>query len=198
MKRCNACGSRLNDDIMNCPNCGGNNFTAEMVQPMGQQPMNQQYAPGYGTPMGQQPMPGPAVPSANMPMTFATVFMVFAGISALSSLSTLVNEFNISTLIGVVYNVAMIYFLYKRTKVGRILAMIQTILQAILGGLLVLLGILFFVGFSALDLGTTSTGAGVAVGGIFGAVFVIIGIFCLIWGICSFIYFKKRACMYTN
>lgn len=199
MKKCNACGSTLNDEVNNCPNCGSNSFTVEMAQqpspqpvqqPMGQMPMNHQPM------MQQQPMmqPGPAVPTGNMPMTYATVYMVFSAISVLGSIGSLLNDFSISGLISVIFSAAVVYFLYKRMKIGRILVMIETVLQAVIGGIFVLLGILCSVGFTALNLGAELA----AVGGILGVLLIVFGIGFLAFGICSFIYFKKRACMYTN
>lgn len=201
MKKCNACGSSLNDDVMNCPNCGSSNFTAEVqmqqpvqqtVQPMGQQSMSQM--PVGQMPMGQQPMMQPAAVAGNMPMTYATVYMVFTAISAVTSLFSLFSDFNVSTLIGVIFSAAVAFFLFKRMKVGRILAMIESVFTSVVGGILVLLGILFAVGFTAIDLGAEFA----AVGGILGGILAVFGIAMLVVGICSFIYFKKRACMYIN
>lgn len=80
MKKCNMCGSQLQDSYNSCPNCGNPNLTVMdqmQGQPMGgaQQPYGQPM-PGqpmggmqqqYGQPMGGmqqpygQPMPGPVI-----------------------------------------------------------------------------------------------------------------------------------------
>lgn len=69
MKKCNMCGSQLQDSYNACPNCGNPNLMVDQsvqTQPMGG--MQQQYGqPMPGQPMGGmqqqygQPMPGPVV-----------------------------------------------------------------------------------------------------------------------------------------
>ncbi len=69
MKKCNMCGSQLQDSYNACPNCGNPNLS--VMDSMSNQPMGSMQQP-YGQPMpGQpmggmqqpygQPMPGPGV-----------------------------------------------------------------------------------------------------------------------------------------
>ncbi len=195
MKKCNACGSQVADNYTNCPNCGSPSLVS--LNPAPVQPMPQQVPvqPMQGQMMGQQPMMG-APAQGSMPMTFAMVYMVLLGLGAVSNLISLfTNEFSVGTLISVVFAAATVYFLYIRSKVGRILAMIQGVLEAVGGGILVLLGILFMVGFGAL---AAEVEAFAALGAAFGIVFIVLGALLIAYGVCVFIYFKKRACMYVK
>ena len=171
MKVCSMCGSQLQDNFNACPNCGNTNLGV-MQQPMQNQQMSQQV-------------------SGNMPMTYAVVYMVLVGLNVVFSCLSLFTEFNVGTLLGVSFSACVVFFLYKRSKVGRILVMIQNILQMIVGSLVMLGGILFLAGSSLIELD-------IALSGAFSLIFFIFGGGILAWGICSFIYFQKRACMYIN
>ena len=213
MKVCSMCGSQLQDNFNACPNCGNTNF-GMMQQPMQnpqvpqqgyQQPMYGQQMPqqgyqqpvygqqmpqqGYQQPMYEQQMPQQV--GGNMPMTYAVVYMVLVGFSVVSNFLSLFTEFNVGTLLGTAFSACVVYFLYKRSKVGRTLAMIQNVLQMIVGALVILCGILFLAGSAVIELDAALSGA-------FSLVFFILGGGIFAWGICSFIYFKKRACMYIN
>lgn len=71
MKKCNMCGSQLQDSYNACPNCGNPNLMFEQsaqTQPMGGMQTQMPGQPMPGQPMGGmqqsmpgQPMPGPMV-----------------------------------------------------------------------------------------------------------------------------------------
>ncbi len=182
MKKCNSCGSQVNDEVAACPNCGGTGFT--YVQPA--QPMPQ--PPAYNPPV-MNPNAG------NMPMTFATVYTVLLVIGVIMDIPTLVKDFSVSALISVLFSAALAFFLYKRMKVGRILVMISNILSAVIGIICTLVGILLAAGMSVIS---TEVEIIAALGAAVGFIFILVGAFVAVFGICSFIYFKKRASMYLN
>lgn len=200
MKVCSMCGSQFQDNFNACPNCGNTNF-GMMQQPMQgqqvpQQPIYSQQIPQQGF---QQTIYGQQFPQqgnqqhvgGNMPMTYAGVYMVLVGFSVITNLLSLLTDFNVGTLVGTAFSACVVYFLFKRSKTGRILVMIQNVLQMIIGGILILCGMLFLSGTSMIELNITLSG-------VFSLMFFIVGGGIFAWGICSFIYFKKRACMYIN
>lgn len=185
MKRCKACGSQVADTANNCPNCGSADL--EVMAAMPQAPVN-----------GVQPMMGgypQAQAQPQMGMTYAVVYMVILGLSVIGNVMNLFSNFNIGTLIGVVFLGATIVLLAMRNKVGRILAMIQSVIEIING---VLFGILAVIGGAAIEEFAGELVAVEGLGTAIGAVFGVIAVISIAFGTCSFIYFKKRACMYTK
>ena len=176
MKRCKACGSQVADTANNCPNCGSADL--EVMAAMPQAPVN-----------GVQPMMGgypQAQAQPQMGMTYAVVYMVILGLSVIGNVMNLFSNFNIG---------ATIVLLAMRNKVGRILAMIQSVIEIING---VLFGILAVIGGAAIEEFAGELVAVEGLGTAIGAVFGVIAVISIAFGTCSFIYFKKRACMYTK
>lgn len=182
MKKCNMCDNQVEDNISTCPKCGNQNLIQVENQVQSQMP--------------QQPMSNKESVNNNMSMTFATVFMVILGIGILGSVINLLSEFSIENLIDIAFSGATLYFLYKRAKVGRILAMIMGIFDIIGGALVAIGGIVFMAGSTYLsayvDIDLTSLGT------IFGFIMIALGGGIIAYGICTFIYFKKRISIYIN
>ena len=140
MKKCNMCGNTVNDSLPVCPNCGSNN-----LQPLNNVANNLNGGINPQVNMPNQPMPNlnQQMPiQGNMPMTYATVFMALIGMGAVSNLCSSIKDFSIATLIAAAFAGLTIFFLYKRTKVGRILAMVYSVFEAIAGFFFLILGAL--------------------------------------------------------
>ncbi len=183
MKRCKACGSQIADTANNCPKCG----SADLEVMAAPQP-----APFNGV----QPMMG-GYPQAQpqMGMTYAVVYMVILGLVLMGNAKNLFSDFYIGDLIAAVFLAATIILLAMRNKVGRILAMIQSVIVILEG---VLFGILAIIGGAAIEELAGEILAVDGLGAALGAVFGIAAAISIAFGTCSFIYFKKRACMYTK
>lgn len=186
------CGRQLPDNYVSCPNCGNTSLTINQTN---QQNVNNNMQSGY-----QQPMinvqSGISV-QGNMSMTYATVYMVLLGIGMLGYIISFFNNFSVSNLAEIAYLGITIYFLYKRAKIGRILAIVLNIFSIVLGAFVLLFSILVKIGVEYIKLPEDYSYI-YKLGNWLSIILLVLGIIYLIFGICSTIYFKKRACMYLN
>ena len=180
-----------NSDIVTpIPELGGNTVTP---QPMPSNTTGQ-------TPVQQSDMMMPnnqAVTSSNATehtpiqkqgksMKFHYVFMFLTGfVTILSLIVAFLFQFNTQTMAPVVFSGITLFGLATRAKYGRILAMFQGITTAILGVLVIILGI-----FAAPLILLIAKYLSISF--IPNTIICIIGIVILVFGICIFVYYKKR------
>lgn len=119
-------------------------------------------------------------------MLFHNVFMFLTCFSILISLITaFLFQFNTTTITPIVYSGIMLFGLFTRANYGRILAMIQGIMTTILGVIITTIG-----AFAApLILGIVQS---LNITFIPASIVCILGIAIFIYGICVFVYYKKR------
>lgn len=119
-------------------------------------------------------------------MLFHNVFMFLTGFSILISLITaFLFQFNTTTITPIVYSGIMLFGLFTRANYGRILAMIQSIMTTILGVIITIIE-----AFAApLILGIVQS---LNITFIPASIVCILGIAIFIYGICVFVYYKKR------
>ncbi len=210
MKRCRACSSQVADTANNCPNCGSADLE---VMAMPQQPYYDQSMMNGGQPQVQPMMNGgyPQAPvngaqpmmggypqdqgQSQKGMTYSVVYMVILGLFLITNIRKLSDGFNVGTLIDVALFESTIVLVAMRKKAGRILAMIQSALQTFNG---ILIGILAIIGGETIKEVANQILAIDGSGTYIITVFVASSILSIAFGVCSFIYFKKRASMYTK
>ncbi len=180
MKKCNMCGQTFSNNLIACPNCGGTDYVDIGSQATVNQPMN--------------------VQNTNMPMAYAIFIIVILVLSSVSNFIQLLSDFQTTLLFLAIFQGATSIFLIMRSKIGRILALIYSVLEAIGGFLFLIMGLLIQLGVSlksataAEELGSFFPEFGSAIGILITAV----GAGILAFGICTFIYFKKRKGMYLK
>ena len=119
-------------------------------------------------------------------MRFHYVFMFLTGfVTILSLIVAFLFQFNTQTMAPVVFSGITLFGLATRAKYGRILAMFQGITTAILGVLVIILGI-----FAAPLILLIAKYLSISF--IPNTIICIIGIVILVFGICIFVYYKKR------
>ena len=123
-------------------------------------------------------------------MIFHNVFMFLTGFSILILLITaFLFHFDSNTLVPVAYSGVMLFGLITRANYGRILAMIQGVMTAIAGIIVTIIG--FFA--APLILGMVQL---LDISFIPASIFCILGVIILIYGICIFVYYKKRKVLF--
>lgn len=222
-KFCPSCGNTLNGTEMTCPKCGGPVPQQAPVQPMAQpvqqapvapvaptapaapvapvaqaQPMAQPAQqvptqPNYGQQPMAQPNYGqqPVAAAGDMPMTYHNVYMILMVIMFVMNIINMFNgeEVEGSTFVTLGLIAAMLFGLFKRKKFGRILAIVYNVLLTIGGALFTLAALVFQDAFNQLGLGVLS--------GSFTIIFLAMGIGLAVWGICTIIYYNKRAKLFN-
>lgn len=178
MKKCNVCGQTFSNNLIACPNCGGTDLVDLGSQATVNQPMNGQ----------------------NMPMAYAIFIIVILWIGCIVNIVNIVNDFRVMYLILGIFEGLTAFLLMLKMKVGRIMVLIYSVLEAIGGGLILLMGLLYHVGYSALkyDYDAMVGAIYATLGSSLGIIFIVMGAAILAYGICTFVYFKKRKGMYLK
>ena len=182
MKKCNNCGNIVNDDAIYCSNCGQNSFELNVTN--------------------NNVVQNQIVSQPEMGMTYAIVYIVLLCLVVLVQIVNLKQNFSAGTLMMLLFIIATIVLLTMRMKAGRILAMILNVIYIITGSLLLIGGVFYGIFGKQLFLNFLEDTPYLTVVPYIHILVTFIlflcGVLFIIFGICSFIYFKKRACMYTK